>query len=690
MGAVQADYGNAIRNMARPDLDMDDPKAMGAYGQWLINNGKTEEGQQMMAQSAELKRQNRIREGESAIVGLLARLNPNTSQAEREKIITAVGRIAEATGASPAAYQQLMNEQNLQRRGVIATEEDTASKIRDRGEKNRLRAQELGLTKQQLDQQQERFLMDFKRGIFENNRDFAEGQRRDNRNFAEDVTRDRRDFNRTVVTTDREFAEGQYQYRDTAKRADRQFDLRYSLDVDQFNETKRMNDHSIKVDDTQLEQGWANLSLQERRVVVAEQLKDNEISFTEFRKLIMGDENDRLNEMQPYEIEAKKAGIKVALASVGNTEAQTERIMYDLGFDKETEGYRKDILESEADLADINVGLGKARTGLVKAQTKGVKQDIARSKADVDRIIAETEVAHNRADYVEEQTANLVAARNLNREQWEYTKVRNEYLDGINEQMLNFERRVQEAGLNLTQANIDNIYSLITSRTFSDNMAAAQILGQGITEARTAAFALTFDPLNETATNRARIGFLNQYGAGAAVDFNDALKEKLDIAKLRADAQRLALGNEDATPATRKQLEAANFSDEAIDVIFNTTDSRARNQIIVKEATRMLSPDRGATVTSKHLETMKPRAEALFYGTFGEDWFGPFPVGNDVSNDKEAITAINWAMSQANAAGKPPSEIVMAGVVAMQPWLNEVGGGAIENLDNLMREAGLE
>jgi hypothetical protein len=32
----------------------------------------------------------------------------------------------------------------------------------------------------------------------------------------------------------------------------------------------------------------------------------------------------------------------------------------------------------------------------------------------------------------------------------------------------------------------------------------------------------------------------------------------------------------------------------------------------------------------------------------------------------------------------------MAGVVAMQPWLNEVGGGAIENLDNLMREAGLE
>ena len=649
MGETGNQYVETLRNQFRPDLDMNDPKSMEAYAQWLMNNGQQDEGRKMMAQAAEVQRGNRSREGQAAIMGLVARLKPGMDEGERQKIMTAVGRIAQNTGIEPLEIQQLLEAQNIQRRETSATERNTDSVIEDR---------RVG-----RDLEQQRIDDDFNIAMT----NYSLGKDR----LAETI---RSNLAQEGLTS-RGLDQDQSQFNASLEQRKNEFNLNYTLETDRFAETQRMNTHSRNVDNTKLKQNWASLDLDERRVVVAEQLKDNEISFTEFKQLVMGDENDRANQLQPYEIEAKKAGIQVALANAGYTEAQTERVLYDLGFEKSVRSDRQAIVENQAELGAANVGLTEARTANVRADT-------ARTKKDIDRIVADTKSIRARTDYQETATEALVAEMRLNEEKFQFAQRTQLWQEGIDEATLKLKENAQRSDIAVNSAQIDNLNSLIESRTFRDNMLAAETMGKGVSQAYQAAYALQFDPLNQSAVDNARLSFYNQYGAGALLDFDAALQEKVKLKQLQVTVQGLQRGLEDKKPPTRASLKAAGFSDDAIDTVINLPASQ-RNQAILNEATRLLSPERGGSVTQAHLDVVKDRAEEMFYATFGEDWTFIVPTFNGVW-DQEVIDKVQWALAEANAAGRSPLDAVMAGANAMMPYLEQTGGGAVQGLDSLI------
>ena len=649
MGDTGNQYVETLRNQFRPELDMNDPKSMESYAQWLMNNGQQEEGRKMMAQAAEVQRGNRSREGQSAIMGLIARLEPGMDKDERMKIMTAVGRIAQNTGMEPLQVQQLLESQNIQRRETSATERNTESVIEDR--------------KVGRDLEQQRIDDDF--NIAMNNYQLGKDR------LSETI---RSNFAQEGLSS-RSLDQDQAQFDASLSQRQEEFNLNYTLETDKFAETQRMNTHSRNVDNTKLDQGWASLSLDERRVVVAEQLKDNEISFTEFKQLIMGDENDRANQLQPYEIEAKKAGIQVTLAKAGYTEAQTERVLYDLGFEKSVRSDRQAIVENQAELGAANVGLTEARTSNVQADTARTKKDIARIVADTKRIRAST-------DYQEQATEALVAEMRLNEDKFQFAQRTQFWQEGMDEATLQLKEQAQRSNVAVNSAQIDNLNSLIESRTFRDSMLAAETMSKGISQSYKAAYALTFDPLNQNAVDNARLSFYNRYGAGALLDFDAALQEKIKLKQLQVSVEGLQRGLEDKKPPTRASLKAAGFSDDAIDTVINLPPPQ-RNQAILNEATRLLSPERGGSVTQAHLDVVKDRAEEMFYATFGEDWTGPIPTFNGVW-DQDVIDKVQWALAEANAAGRSPLDTVMAGANAMMPYLEQTGGGAVQGLDSLI------
>lgn len=642
-------YVETLRNQFRPDLDMNDPKSMEAYAQWLMNNGQQDEGRKMMDQAAEVQRGNRSREGQAAIMGLIARLEPGMDKDERAKIMTAVGRIAQSTGIEPLQVQQMLESQNIQRRETSATERNTDSVIKDRD-----LAREL---------EQQRIDDDF---------NIAMNNYRLGRDRLAEITR-------SALADEslrgRALDQDQSQFDASLGQRQKEFNLNYTLETDKFAETQRMNTHARNVDNTKLDQNWTSLGLDERRVVVAEQLKDNEISFTEFKQLVMGDENDRANELQPYEIEAKKAGIQVALASAGYTEAQTERVLYDLGFEKSVRSDRQAIVENQAELGAANVGLTQARI-------RNVQADTARTKKDIDRIVADTKSIRARTDYQEQATEALVAEMRLNEDKFEFAKRTQLWQEGIGEATLQLKEQAQRSNTAVNSAQIDNLNSLIESRTFRDSMLAAETMSKGVSQSYKAAYALQFDPLNQSAVDNARMSFYNQYGAGALLDFDAALQEKVKLRQLQVTVEGLQRGLEDKKPPTRASLKAAGFSDDAIDTVINLPPSQ-RNQAILNEATRLLSPERGGSVTQAHLDVVEGRAEEMFYATFGEDWTFIIPTFNGVY-DQEVIDKVQWALAEANAAGRSPLEAVMAGANAMMPYLEQTGGGAVQGLDSLI------
>ena len=652
-GRAGREFVDTFRNMMAPQLDMNDPASMSNYANYLDRNGRKEEAMALMAKSAELTRQNNARKGEASIMAMAARLDPDMEDDARRNIMSSIAAVAEKMGVSPLAVGQILDQRELDRRATAVSEADTASLINTR-------AEGLKLDKQTIDNNLEIAKGNLKLGVDT----LAETMRS---NFAQEGL-----SGRGLDINEGQFAQN-------LKQRQNEFSLNYGLEKDRFEETQRMNTHGRKVDNTRLDQDWKKLSLEDRRVVVAEQLKDNEISFTEFRQLMMGEENDRLNEMQPWEIETKKASIQVALANAGYTEAQTERALYDLGFEKSVRSYRQNLVKNEAQLAAANVGLTRART-------RNVNADTARTKKDIDRIIADTKRIRAATDFHEASIEGLVADMKLNRDKYNLDVREQNWSEGIQESQLRLQEMIARSGIKMDGAQIENLNSLIGSRTFQDNMLAWQQMSTGITEAQAAANALTFDPLNETAVNNARKGFLNAYGAGALVDFDQALKEKINLKQLQVTVRGLQMGLEDKKPPTKESLRAARFSDEAIETIMGLPPA-ARNQAILGEATRLLEPETGGSVTQAHLDITQKRAEKMFYATFGEDWLGPLPTWNGVWDD-EVIEKVNWALAEANVAGKPPHEAVNAGVMAMLPYLERVGGGAIENLDSFIKSMG--
>ncbi len=665
---VQANYGNAIRNLARPDLDMDNPETMGAYAQWLINNGKPAEGQAMMAQAANLKRKNRALQGEVAISKLASRWHRETDPDQKQKISDKISSIAGESGVSPESIRQIMLRESLEVREQGRKEDDTDSNIQYRSDST-------ALTRKQID----------------NNYEIANKEAElNNRRLAEQIraSLEREQLGRRAQT---EIERSAVSREGLTRLGLENEDDRYYSGLDQrkyeFGQTmdleERKFDDSVRMNDFLVAKGWAEvgqgdrrLDNDEARIAISQLLADEQITMGDFRRVIMGNEDARAAEMQPYQIQLLESQVAVALSNVDLTQARRDEIMYDLFEKKDTASIRKRGLALANDMAKANIGLTEAQESNLIARTKYTKQQ---TKSEIER----TRNEELNGDLIERQIEALALKIKLEPERWQHEQMIAGWEMGMDELRVQLQEKQISSGISLNEANIANLNSLSSSRTFQDQMHAAKILGDAESEVYNLAYSLKIDPLNAEIVGNRRQMFINEYGVGAAVDFDNAMTERAERKRIELEVLGLRKSLETAKMPTRASLEKAGYPNAFIDLWEPVTDRATKISMLEGEANRLLTPTRTGEITESGIKTWEGIADTMIDEVFGYEWF--LTLGGDGVYTDELKSKIALAMAGANARGADVWEIYSEGVNAMMPTMMEQGGSSVQNFQNLKR-----
>lgn len=670
---VQANYGNAIRNMARPELDMDNPEAMSAYAQWLINNGKLAEGQAMMNQAATLKRRNRALEGEVAISKLASRWHTETDAAEKQKISDAISSIAGSTGVSPEAVRSIMLKESIDLREQGRKEANTESEITYRSEltdNDRRRIDNnYEIANKELKLSEERLAEQIRSSLE------REQQGRRAQTEVERSNQAREGLTRLGLDNeDDRFYAGLDQ-------RDYEFGRTMDLQEREFDDRVRMNDFLVEKGWAEVAQGDRRLDNDEARVAISKMLADEQITMGDFRRVIMGNEDARAAEMQTYQIQLLESQVAVALSQADLTEARREEIMYDLFEKKDTAAIRRRGLELNNEMAKANIGLTEAQESNVNARTKYTKQQ---TKTEIER----TRNEEINGDLIEKQVEALALKIKLEPERFAHEQMVAGWEMGMQELEMKLRERQINSGIELNEANIANLNSLSSSRTFQDQMFAAKILGDAESEVYNLAYSLKIDPLNAEVVANRRQMFINNYGVGAAVDFDNAMTERAERERIRLQVAGLRKSLETAKMPTRASLEKAGYPNEFIDLWEPVTDRDTKIQMLEKEANRLLTPTRTGEITESAIKTWEGIADNMIDEVFGYEWFLGL-AGDGVYTD-ELKAKIALAMAGANARGADTWEIYTEGVNAMMPTMMEKGGSSVQNFQNLKRSLSID
>lgn len=670
---VQANYGNAIRNMARPELDMDNPEAMSAYAQWLINNGKLAEGQAMMNQAATLKRRNRALEGEVAISKLASRWHTETDAAEKQKISDAISSIAGSTGVSPEAVRSIMLKESIDLREQGRKEANTESEITYRSEltdNDRRRIDNnYEIANKELKLSEERLAEQIRSSLE------REQQGRRAQTEVERSNQAREGLTRLGLDNeDDRFYAGLDQ-------RDYEFGRTMDLQEREFDDRVRMNDFLVEKGWAEVAQGDRRLDNDEARVAISKMLADEQITMGDFRRVIMGNEDARAAEMQTYQIQLLESQVAVALSQADLTEARREEIMYDLFEKKDTAAIRRRGLELNNEMAKANIGLTEAQESNVNARTKYTKQQ---TKTEIER----TRNEEINGDLIEKQVEALALKIKLEPERFAHEQMVAGWEMGMQELEMKLRERQINSGIELNEANIANLNSLSSSRTFQDQMFAAKILGDAESEVYNLAYSLKIDPLNAEVVANRRQMFINNYGVGAAVDFDNAMTERAERERIRLQVAGLRKSLETAKMPTRASLEKAGYPNEFIDLWEPVTDRDTKIQMLEKEANRLLTPTRTGEITESAIKTWEGIADNMIDEVFGYEWF--FGLAGDGVYTDELKAKIALAMAGANARGADTWEIYTEGVNAMMPTMMEKGGSSVQNFQNLKRSLSID
>jgi len=570
MGEPGRQYVQTLRDTFAPNLDMDSPDSMQAYGEYLRRNGRHEEAMAMMQNAQTRKMALRKNEGQSKIMAAAKNVATMPEGPAKDAAIDKISKLAQQYEVPALEVQQILESQSLAR-GKLANE-----------------VARTGIQQQSADQD----LMKIENQADQFNRQF-------NQNAYE-------------------------------------FDTQMAFAQDELAETRRFNDAKIYGIEQDVAQGWEGLDLEQQRVEISKALANEDITMGQFKRVIMGNEDARAAEMHPIEMQLKESQITVALANAGYTEAQTADTLYELGFKRDTETLRKDAME------------------LQNEQT-------------------EAEIKSERAnkDYIKERTKAVTAEVELGRDRYKLEEKRQAWDMGMDELQMQINQGLANSQIQLRGAQIDQINDTIRSTVLRDEILVAEAESQQISQAYKAAYSLEIDVTNPTQVANAKKLFTNAYGPEFAIDFDEAIQQRIKVEELIADTSQNAALRADSKPKTVAQLEAAGMSPQDIEAYKMLTDPQAKNQFVQTWAKRINTKEQGGAPTQALMEIYSGVAERIQKDVFGSGflWTGAFNGvwDNDVRDD------INMAMASAAAAGKPHSEVMIAGIEATYPYLQEAG-----------------
>lgn len=637
---------NAIRNTFRPDVNMDDPQSMQAYGEYLIANGKEAEGRAMLANAADLTRQNRARNGEAAIAAMAAQLTPDMPEKRRREIMESISAVAGQTGLKAIDVNAIYEQQRLARGQQAIDQQDADTRATAVANDFTLGSRGLDLQETEINNN---FVMANKQyGL-----------------AVDTLTEQIRSNLAGEALTGRDLTRKENQLAEDA----RQFGLNLNLEKDRLAETSRFNDARIFGIENDVAQGWKGLQQEDARIEISKALSEEKITRSQYERLIMGDENRRAEDMHPINRALKEAQIKVATASAGYTEAQTADLLYDLGFKRDTEDLRVDSMELDNELAEANVVYRKAQTAYTEENTDLVAEKVKTERANTGHVKALTKSV---TAAIERNDARLEMDQALNDFTMKFKERQQGWDMGMDELRIQLEQQRIESGVQLDQAQIRNIDNTIRSSVFRDELAVASLLANQVSETAALAYSADIDVLDATQVRNARQMFVQQYGAQAAYDFDTAMAQRIELKKLELDTSAMALNLENRQPVTRERLAASGMPGQRIDQVMATNDPVTRNNMIQAWAKDANTPEKGGgLMTDETVEFYADIAKDIQQDIFGSGllWTGAF---NGVW-DGDVRDEIALAMANAAAAGKPIQEQYIAGVNATYKFQKENG-----------------
>lgn len=660
MGSAYEFVPDTIRQISRPDMDMNDPNKMKAYGMWLARNGNEAEGAQMMQAAAARQQQLKMLEGEKKIMELSAGWSEMlpSQRANREKAIAA---IAQQYEVSPLKVADMLEKNRQAERKLDATDQSIADQMT------------VALMRDATDQRGQDVQLDIAEGnnstaLAINNNDnqtVRRGQDLEWRMASERLAEQVRSNLAQESLTGRDLTRKENELAENA----RQFGLNLDLEQDRLAETARFNDARIYGIENDVAQGWKGLQQEDARIEISKALADEKITMGQFERLIMGDENRRAEDMHPVNRALKEAQIKVATAQAGFTEAQTSDLLYDLGFKRDTESLRVDAMELENELTEANVVYRKAQTAYTEENTDLVAEKVKTERANTGHVKALTKSV---TAAIEREDTRLEMDQALNEFTMEFKERQQGWDMGMDQLRMQLEQQRIESGIQLDQAQIRNIDNTIRSSVFRDELTMASMLANQVTETAVIAYSMPIDVLNPTAVANARQMFVQQYGAQAAYDFDTAMSQRIELKRLELDTSAMALNLENARPVTRERLAASGMPEQRIDQVMATNDPTTRNNMIQAWAKDANTPEKGGgLMTEETIAFYADIAEDIQKDIFGSGilWTGAFNKvwDGDVRKD------IALAMANAAAAGKSIQEQYIAGVNATYKYQREAG-----------------
>ena len=161
---------------------------------------------------------------------------------------------------------------------------------------------------------------------------------------------------------------------------------------------------------------------------------------------------------------------------------------------------------------------------------------------------------------------------------------------GMQEAEMKLTERIANSQIELRQAQVNEIAATMRSTVLRDELLIAKAESEKISEAYKVAYTWPVDLNNPQAIANAKQGFIATYGEEFAMDFDDALQQRIKVQALIDQTGADALLRADSGPRSVAQLEAA-MSPQDIDAYKLLTDPQEKNQYVQTWAKRMNTPE---------------------------------------------------------------------------------------------------
>lgn len=655
MGKAYDFIPNTIREIARPEVDMNDPNKMKAYGVWLSRNGNETAGAQMMQAAAARQQELQVLEGEKKIMELSAGWSEMlpSQRANAEKAIAA---IAQQFGVSPLKVQAQLESNRQAERKLDATDRSIADQmtIALMKDSTTQRGQDTQLDIADINSSTNLAIAGMQKDTAERgqNIEWRLGKGDQDIRWAGLAEQEQQRLSTEAIAK----SKIEYDYAALEEGAS-QFDKDLSFRKLQLEQEAWMDSRTVANWAEQNDLAWEGVSLQERQVSVAELLADNTIDETTFSQIMRSNQDRRANDLLPHEIGLLQAQVNVLKEDARFKNINWQKVEYELGLAEKLE---PSVLEG------------------AKLDNRLTKATIGRTKEETELLEAQVETERERPDYLEAQVDAMYARTELEQDQFQWNK------------------KVEQTAMELADLNaisaraVDkaqafNLTGLTNSRIFQDKITMAGLLGDKVSQAERDAYGYGYDPTKPSSVAGARRAFLMAHpGEGKVFD---------EVATARATTQRLLLetgafsrGLKESVPISDSELRDARMPEDLIRQI-STLPTEQRVAQINQWVNREVTGPRTGVPTSDLITIYTSTADDMVTEAFGWNvWLGADFDGVNESNLKSEVAA---AMASAAAAGYSDGQRYAAGLAVMRNAVKKSGSNdAISGLGRLQLKYG--